>query len=154
VRGAIRIRLDNPDSRLLRQVERLTLARAGENAEYQITGVQQAGQGMLKVNLAGIAGADQAAALRGALVMVAAAALPPKSRGEFYYFEALGCGVVTTSGLALGTIEEIFSNGANDVWVVRDRATEHLVPVIENIVKEMDLAGRRVVIEAVRGLLD
>ena len=93
-------------------------------------------------------------ALRGAIVMVAAAALPPAAPSEFYYFQALGCEIVTTTGLPVGTIEEVFSNGANEVWVVRDRSSEHLVPVIEDIVKSIDLAARRIIIEAVPGLLD
>jgi 16S rRNA processing protein RimM len=154
VRGAIRVRLDNPDSALLQCVERLTLAQKGERAEYRVTSAQSAGRGTFKVTLDGVAGADHAVALRGAIVMVAAAALPPTTAREFYYFEAIGCEVVTTKGFRVGIIKEIFSNGANDVWVVRDQSLEHLVPVIEDIVKEIDLAARRVIIEAVPGLLD
>ena len=59
-----------------------------------------------------------------------------------------------TDGCRIGTIEEIFSNGAHDVWVVRDAEREVLVPVIEDVVKAMDLGGRRVTIEPIPGLLD
>src|SRR5690348_4305796 len=118
VRGAIRVKLDNPDSALLRSVQRLTLAQEGETAEYRVVGVQPAGQGAFKVRLDSVTDADEAAALRGAIVMVASAALPPVAAREFYYYEAIGCEVVTTSGSAIGIIEEVFCNGANDVWVV------------------------------------
>jgi len=153
VRGAIRVKLENPDSVLLSCVDRLTLARESESAEYLVTGAQSAGQGAFKVTLDGV-GADQAPALRGAIVMVPAAALPPTTAREFYYFQAVGCEVVTTTGTSVGIIEEAFATGANDVWVVRDHLAEHLVPVIEDIVKEIDLTARRIVIEAVPGLLD
>jgi 16S rRNA processing protein RimM len=152
--GAIRVRLDNPDSSLLQNIEFFSLAREAERAEYRVTGVRSAGRGTFKVSLDGVTAVDRAIALRGAIVMVPAELLPATAQREFYYFEAIGCGVITTTGLRVGTIEEVFSNGANDVWVVRDRSTEHLVPVIENVVKEIDLAGRRIVIEAVPGLLD
>ena len=154
LRGAVRVRLDNPGSALLRHVRRLTLVRGEESVEYQITNAQSAGQGAFKVCLEGITSADTAAALGGAIVMVAATALPPAAPGEFYYFQVLGCEIVTTTGLPVGVIDEVFSNGANDVWVVRDRSAEHLVPVIEDVVKGIDLAARRIVIEAVPGLLD
>jgi ribosomal 30S subunit maturation factor RimM len=36
----------------------------------------------------------------------------------------------------------------------RDSEREVLIPVIEDVVKSMDLAGRRVTIEAIPGLLD
>jgi 16S rRNA processing protein RimM len=153
VRGAIRVKLENPDSVLLRCIDRLTLAKAGENVEYRVSSVQSAGQGTFKVTLSEVT-AGQAEALRGAIVMVAAAALPPTTSREFYYFQAVGCEVLTTTGVSVGTIEEVFFTAANDVWVVRDHSAEHLVPVIEDIVKEIDLTGRRVIIEAVPGLLD
>ena len=61
---------------------------------------------------------------------------------------------VLTDGSRLGTIEEIFSNGAHDVWVVRDGEREFLIPVIEDVVKGMDFTTRRVTIEPIPGLLD
>jgi 16S rRNA processing protein RimM len=154
VRGAVRIRLDNPGSALLRCADRLTLAQHGETIEYRVTRARSAGKGAFKVSLDGVTSADRALSLRGATVMIAVAALPPSAPREFYYFEVVGCNVLTTSGVPVGIIEEVFSNGANDIWVVRDRSAEHLVPVIEDIVKEIDLGSRRVVIETVPGLLD
>lgn len=154
VRGAIRVKLENPDSVLLSCVDRLILAQGSERTEYCVIRAQSTGQGAFKVTLDGLTAAERAAALRGAIVMVAAAALPPTAPREFYYFQALGCEVLTTTGLSVGTIEEVFSTGANDVWVVRDHSLEHLVPVIEDIVRKIDLTVRRVIIEAVPGLLD
>jgi len=92
--------------------------------------------------------------LKGAVVMLALADLPPARPGEFYYYEAIGCEAFLTDGTRLGTIEEVFATGANDVWVVRDGQREVLVPVIDDVVKAMDLAARRVTIEPVPGLLD
>jgi 16S rRNA processing protein RimM len=154
LRGALRVRFDNPESVLLQRMQQVTLVRDGKSVEYEVTSAQSAGQGAFKISLEGINGVDNAAALRGAIVMVAAAALPPTTPSEFYYFQAIGCEIVTTTGLPVGIIEGVFSNGANDVWVVRGRSAEHLVPVIEDVVKRIDLASRRVVIEAVPGLLD
>jgi 16S rRNA processing protein RimM len=154
VRGAIRVRPDNPESTLLRHVERLTLAQGAERAEYRVIEARPSGRGKFKVTLEGLNETGQASNLRGAIVMVAATELPPANPREFYYFEAIGCGVITSSGVPVGVIEEVFSNGANDVWVVRDGSSEYLVPVIEDIVKHIDVASRRVIIDAVPGLLE
>jgi 16S rRNA processing protein RimM len=154
LRGALRIKMDNPDSDILRRARHAILARSGANTEYTISAAQPAGQGAVKLTLEEITAADRAMALRGAVVMVAVSELPPAAPGEFYYYQALGCEVETTAGLAVGVIEEVFSNGANDVWVVRNRSVERLVPVIQDVVKRLDFAARRVTIEAVPGLLD
>ena len=66
----------------------------------------------------------------------------------------IGSTVVNDQNEKVGTIEDIMSTGAHDVWVVRDGEREVLVPVISDVVKAMDLAARRVTIEAVPGLLD
>jgi 16S rRNA processing protein RimM len=154
LRGAIRLRLDNPDSVLLRSVKQLTLVRGRQTDEYHMTAAQSVGQGTFKITLNGVTNAEDADALRGAIAMVATAALPSTTPREFYYFETIGCRVVTTAGVPIGMVEEVFSTGANDVWVVRDCSVEHLVPVIEEIVKEIDLPGRRIIINVVPGLLE
>ncbi|SRR5579875_1051450 len=154
VRGAVRIRLDNPDSTVLSSVQTLVISKDRHWTEYFVIGARLAGRGTFKVHLQGLDTAQQAAALRGALVMVGTHQLPAKNVREFYYFETIGCEVVTTSGSAVGKVEDIFSTGASEILVVRNCSAEHLVPVIEPIVKELDVLSRRIVIEAVPGLLD
>jgi 16S rRNA processing protein RimM len=46
------------------------------------------------------------------------------------------------------------STGLNDVWVVRDDTHEHLIPVIADVVVDIDLGQRRIVIRVMPGLLD
>ena len=154
LKGALRFRPDNPDSDTLEQVERIFLEIGGEAREFRLTGMTPLNATTRRITLEGIADADAAESLKGAVVMLAAADVPPAKPGEFYYYEAIGCEVFLSDGARLGTIEEIFSNGAQDIWVVRDGEREFLIPVIEDVVKAMDFAARRVTIEPIPGLLD
>lgn len=154
LKGALRFRPDNPDSTAIEHIKQVTLDVGGAAREYRVTGVTPLGAGTRRLTLESVADANAADALRGAIVMVANEDLPPAKPGEFYYYEAIGCAVFLLDGRTIGKIEEVFSNGAHDVWVVRDGEREVLVPVIENVVKAMDFAARRVTIEPVPGLLD
>jgi 16S rRNA processing protein RimM len=154
LKGALRFRPDNPDSDTLEQVKRVFLESAGAAREFRLTAMTPLNPTTRRITLEGVADIDAAESLSGAVVMIAAEDVPAAKPGEFYYYEAIGCEVFLTDGSRLGAIEEIFSNGAHDIWVVRDGEREVLVPVIEDVVKSMDLAGRRVTIEAVPGLLD
>jgi 16S rRNA processing protein RimM len=154
LKGALRFRPDNPDSDTLEQVKRVFLESAGASREFRLTAMTSLNPTTRRITLEGVADIDAAESLSGAVVMIAAEDVPAAKPGEFYYYEAIGCEVFLTDGSRLGAIEEIFSNGAQDIWVVRDGDREVLVPVIEDVVKSMDLAGRRVTIEAVPGLLD
>jgi 16S rRNA processing protein RimM len=154
LKGALRFRPDNPDSDILAEVKRIFLERDGESREFRLTAIAPLNPTTRRITLEGIADINAAESLKGAVVMLATEDVPAAKPGEFYYYEAIGCEVFLTDGSRLGAIEEIFSNGAHDVWVVRDAEREVLVPVIEDVVKAMDLSARRVTIEPVPGLLD
>jgi 16S rRNA processing protein RimM len=152
--GALRVRPDNPDSDTLHNVTRIYLEQDGATHEYELIDARRINRTTLRIVLDGVDGPEPAEQLRGATLMVAMSDLPPAAPGEFYYYQLIGCEVVTTLGRRLGTIEEVFSGGANEVLVVRDNGAEILVPVIEDVVKAMDLEGRKVTVEAVPGLID
>ena len=154
LKGALRFRPDNPDSNTVEQTARVFLESAGYSREFKVTSVAHLNPTTQRITLEGVGDPNLAESLKGAIVMVAAEDMPATKSGEFYYYEAIGCEVFLTEGNRIGTIEEIFSNGAHDVWVVRDGESEFLIPVIEDVVKAMDFAARRVTIEPIPGLLD
>lgn len=152
--GSLRVRPDNPASDALSHASRVILELDNLRRDYRIRSSTRAGAGMIRLALEGIANTDAADAQRGAIVMIAADDLPPRGPREFYYFEAVGCEVVLTDGRPLGIVAEVMATGANEVLVVRSDAKETLVPVIEDVVKSMDLKARRIVVEPVPGLLE
>jgi 16S rRNA processing protein RimM len=150
----LRYRPDNPDSDALAKGSRVMLEIGSVRHECEIAGISAAGRGMFRLEIAGITDITAAEALAGAIVTIDEAELPASKPGEFYYYEVIGCEVFLDDGARLGVIEEVFSAGANDVWVVRDEDREVLVPVISDVVKTIDLPARRMTITAVPGLLD
>ncbi len=75
--------------------------------------------------------------------------------GEYYYHEIIGCTVSTAGGEELGVIKEILSPGANDVWVVKEKSgKELLIPYIDDVVKEINVDAKSIIIEPMEGLLD
>ena len=152
LRGALRVHPDNPESNP-QLLERLFLDCQGTPVEHRVRSSARAGRGSLKLELEGVDTIEQAQALRGVDVYLAIDDLPPPADKEFYYYQVVGLRVETTEGRVLGTIDEIFFNGANDVWVVKHGPGEVLIPVIEDVVRRIDLENGRVVIEAIPGLL-
>ncbi len=47
------------------------------------------------------------------------------SEGEYYFYEIIGCNVFTEEGEELGVVTEILTPGANDVWVVKEKAEKN-----------------------------
>jgi 16S rRNA processing protein RimM len=150
----MRARLDDRGATNLAELEFLFVETAEGVREFRLCHADPVSAGAFRITLEGVDDVTAAQALRGCAVMVDAAKLPPLREGEFYYFQLFGAEVMLSNGQRLGTIEEIFPTGANDVWVVREGSREVLVPVIADVVKAIDLDGRRVTIEPLPGMLD
>lgn len=76
--------------------------------------------------------------------------------GEYYYHEIIGCRVVTEEGEELGTISEILSPGANDVWVVdrpKGSGKQLLLPVIDDVLVNVDTKEKIVTVHLMEGLI-
>ncbi len=74
--------------------------------------------------------------------------------GEYYYYEVVGCSVVTDEGEDIGVIKEILTPGANDVWVVkRPQGPDLLLPVIDECVLDVNVEEKKVTIHLMEGLL-
>lgn len=71
---------------------------------------------------------------------------------EFYYSDIIGCTVFVKED-ALGRVINIIETGANDVWVVKGDK-EYLIPYIEDVVKQVDVDNKTIMIEPMEGLLD
>lgn len=94
---------------------------------------------------------------KGGTLKVAAEALPKEELAddEFYYHEIVGLKVISETGENLGTVKEIFTTGANDVWVVaRPQQKDWYLPYIDEVVEDIDLNKGEVHIQLMEGLLD
>jgi 16S rRNA processing protein RimM len=106
------------------------------------------------LRVTGIDDIDAAAALVGRALALPEHDLPEPEPGAYYVYQLPGLAVVTEDGERIGTIDSSFSNGANEVLVVRDGDREYLIPLIADVVRGVDLDSRRVVIQPIAGLLD
>lgn len=89
------------------------------------------------------------------MLMIKEDQLHPLEDGDYYYFEIIGCEIYTMADEHVGTVKEILSPGANDVWVVqRPQQKDVLIPYIEDIVKEINISEKKIRIEPMEGLLD
>jgi 16S rRNA processing protein RimM len=63
--------------------------------------------------------------------------------------------VQTLDGVEVGIVKEIIETGANEVLVVtRPEGGEVLVPMIKDVVKQLDMADGTITIEPLPGLLE
>lgn len=92
---------------------------------------------------------------KGAQLKITEEQLTELEEDEYYYHEIIGCDVYTNDEEKIGKISEILAPGANDVWVVKQSTGKDLlIPYIEDVVKEVDITNKKVIIKPMEGLLD
>jgi 16S rRNA processing protein RimM len=80
---------------------------------------------------------------RGALLEVDRDTLPPPDQDEYYVFQLVGLAVVDERGHELGRVDDVLSYPANDVLELDSGLA---LPLVEDCVREVDLAGGRIVV--------
>jgi len=100
---------------------------------------------------------DRAAAqaVQGAALVVPQAMSPPLPEGSWWDHQLIGCAVRTEGGRSLGTVDDVIHTTANDVWSILDGSgAEMLLPVLKDVLIDVDVAARRIVVREVPGLTD
>jgi 16S rRNA processing protein RimM len=106
------------------------------------------------LRLLGLYSAEQAEAFRGAEILIPKDSLKKEDEDEFFWHELLGMEVYLTNGEYLGVVRDIFRTGSNDVYVVEHEGKEFLIPAIHQVVRQIDISQKRMIISPMKGLLD
>ncbi len=143
------------------EMESIRLFRRDEDEPYGVFCLEgcRSHKGALILKLEGVDDISGAEQLRGMLIKISAEELTPLPPDRHYIFQLIGLECVTPSGEKLGKISDVLQTGANDVYVVEPypgvtRQKEILIPVISDVVLQIDLENKRVVIKLLEGLLD
>lgn len=123
-----------------------------DDTPYKVLGIRDHA-GFLLVALEGVDTPEKARRLSGALISTYAQNLPQKQEDEYYWFELIGMKVSTVEGLDLGEITGITPTGANDVLHVQGTYGEILLPLIDEVVLDVDIDGGEMTVDPLEGLV-
>jgi len=118
---------------------------------------------VLVVKLKGIDDRDAALACKGKQIAVPREQLPEAEENEYYWSDLIGLRVKNKQDVDFGLIVDVFETGANDVIAVRadvikqedstakavakEKPQERLIPFIDDVVLEVDLAAKTMLVD-------
>lgn len=112
----------------------------------------------LLVRFEGVTDRTAAEELRDRWLFIAEKDAAELDEGTYWIHDILGLNVVDESGALLGEIVDVLSTGANDVYVVRpsagqNKGQEILVPAIADVILEVKLVEKQVLVRLPDGLI-
>ena len=128
------------------------LGERGLTRELTLTDARAVLPRML-VRFAGVNSRETAAPLVNGDLQVERSRLPDPGPGVAWTFQLLGCDVRTVEGRALGTLESILPSGAHPIYVVKGER-EWMIPVVESVVRNVDLKAGVITVALPAGLED
>ena len=140
IKGELRLKLFGESVESLLRHERLYVG----GAERTVISIRDGGKTAV-ARIEGVNERSAAEALRGSLVEVDRAALPPLEEGEYYHTDMIGLAAVDRDGDAIGTVVAVENYGAGDLLEIeRDSGKRALIPFRDGIA---DLEDDRIVLD-------
>ncbi|HUE78424.1 MAG TPA: ribosome maturation factor RimM [Sphingomicrobium sp.] len=140
IKGEVRLKLFSDSAESL--VGHGTLYVGG--SERRLLAVRAAGKGAV-ARFEGVDDRTAAESLRGSLVEIDRAALPPLADGEYYHADLIGLPCVDPQGGALGAVVQVENFGAGDLLEIEDdRGRRALIPFRPGIA---DLKDGKIVLD-------
>lgn len=104
------------------------------------------------LKLVGCENMDQAEALKNVYIKIQPEQAVNLPEGHYFIRDIIGLEVFTLGGKLLGKIQDVLQITSNDVYVVKNGEKEILIPAIKEIVKEIDLENKKMLIDPLEGL--
>ena len=145
VRGDIRIKplSDNPDNIL-----KLTCLTLSNNQTIKVSNSRWHKK-LILTKPEGIDDMDAAEKLRGLDIIMSKSDLPKLPEGRYYVFELIGLPIFDEDGNPLGTLSDVITTGAADVYVIHQEGVEdiYLPAVPDETIKQIDLPNRKMIVK-------
>lgn len=157
--GSLLVQLHGDDPENLAAAGEVQLnGRPGESGfairSLSYAGSAADGRARIRLTLARLSTREAAELWKGAALSIPESALQQLPEGEYYWRDLLGLRCRTLAGELLGTVEEIWPTGSNDVLVVRGGDTQRLIPALRSVLVRVDSAQGELWIDLPPGVVD
>ena len=153
IKGMVKVIPFTDDIKRFDKLEKVYIEKNKSKKEYKIKEVKYH-KNMVLIKFEGIDKIEQAEELRNSYLTISRDSVEELEEGRYYIVDLLGLNVYTDEQVLLGTLEDIFNTGSNDIYVVRSKEGKQiLLPAIEDVIKQVDLENKKIIVHLLPGLI-
>lgn len=153
IKGMVKVKPFTDDIRRFDELKTVYIEKNSNQTEYEIEEVKYH-KDMVLIKFKGIDKVEQAEMLRNSYLTVSRESVEKLEEGRYYIVDLLGLEVYTDEQILLGTLEDIFNTGSNDIYVVKDKQGKQiLLPAIQDVIKQIDIENKKIIVHLLPGLI-
>ena len=153
VRGEVVVVPLTDDPQRFLKLEEVTVT-GDENSQQFFVERAREFKGKVLLKLRQVDSPEEARKLVGAFLEIERDQLVRLPEGSYFIFDIIGLEVVTTKGERIGTVKDVISLPANDLYLVEGDERLYHIPATKEVVQEIDLEGKKMIIQPIEGLLE
>ena len=153
IKGMVKVKPFTDDITRFDRLKKVYIKNKNGKKEYEIEEVKYHKQ-MALIKFKGIENPEDANLLRESYLIIDRENEEPLEEGTYYIVDLIGVEVYTDEGELLGTLKDIFNTGSNDIYEVKDELGKQiLLPAIADVIKEIDVKNRKIIVHLIKGLM-
>ena len=154
VRGEVKVYPTTDDVMRFKNMKDLILDTGREQITLEVTSARPQ-KNLVILKFKGYDSINDVEKYKGAKLYVTKENRVACDEDEYFIADLIGLTVVTEEGQALGTLIDVISTGANDVYVVETSDGEEiLLPAIRDCILDVNVEEKRMTVHVLEGLLD
>ena len=153
LKGEVKVNPFTEDNTRFERLPKVFVKKAkGDMKEYIISKVGY-NKNQVIIKFKEINTVEEAETLRNSYILVDRDVLGELPEGVYYIADLIGLDVYTEAQEYLGKVDDIFSTGSNDVYVVKDElGKQRLLPGIDEVLKKIDIPNGKIIVNLIEGL--
>ena len=152
LKGEVKVNSFTDDNTKFERIPKVFLKQKGTLKEYEIEKVGYS-KNQVIIKFKSVNSVEEAETLRNSYIVVDREIFGELPEGTYYIADLIGLDVYTESNEYLGKVDDIFSTGSNDVYVVKDElGKQKLLPGIEDVIELIDIESGKIIVNLIEGL--
>lgn len=153
IKGMVKVKPFTDNIERFSNLEKIYIKNKSGQTEYKIQEVKYH-KNMVLIKFEGIENPEQADLLRNSYLIVDRETEEPLEAGRYYIVDMIGLDVFTDDNEYLGKLDDIYNTGSNDIYVVKNELGKQvLLPAIEDVIKNIDMDNKKVIVHLIPGLV-
>lgn len=153
IKGMVKVKPFTDNIERFNNLEKIYIKNKSGQTEYKIQEIKYH-KNMVLIKFEGIENPEQADLLRNSYLIVDRETEEPLEPGRYYIVDMIGLDVFTDDNEYLGKLEDIYNTGSSDIYVVKNELGKQvLLPAIEDVIKNIDMDNKKVIVHLIPGLV-